>query len=312
MTFDINTFAETSVTATICENAALFGATPERGEFDHRDIWDADDAISAVSEAFRIIAESAAPDGFQIADERERLLWGFINGFDAQVRRLDRSIDKLTPEMRDLERTHPGRHRSQGPRAQADHGSGTYPLHAGAGPRRASPDRPRRAAARAADGDSGRCRCTGSRRLRADGPTRWRRRTWCAVCHARGCFRATIGTGATAAVVSTMPGRPCSAADPSGGDTPKSASREGRRGQCALDIDMVAQHSKPSGSGGRCCATREGRQMVAQRFNEGESTSRRPMLIRHRSRRRSGLGRPPHGWRIACLEGHIMDIKIRG
>ena len=34
MTFDIDTFAETSVTATICENAALFGATPERGEFD--------------------------------------------------------------------------------------------------------------------------------------------------------------------------------------------------------------------------------------------------------------------------------------
>ena len=61
-----------------------------------------------MSEAFRIVAEGAAPDGFQIADEREHLLWGIVNAFDAQVRRLDRSIDKLTPEMRDLERAQDG------------------------------------------------------------------------------------------------------------------------------------------------------------------------------------------------------------
>ena len=108
MTLDIDTFAETSVTATICDNAALFGATPERGEFDSREIWDRDDAICAVSEAFRIVAEGAAPDGFQIADEREHLLWGLVNAFDAQVRRLDRSTDKLAPEMRDLERAQDG------------------------------------------------------------------------------------------------------------------------------------------------------------------------------------------------------------
>lgn len=53
MTFDTDTFAATSVTATICENAAPFGATPERGEFDTREIWDRDDAVCAVSEAFR-------------------------------------------------------------------------------------------------------------------------------------------------------------------------------------------------------------------------------------------------------------------
>ena len=43
MTFDIDTFesAEQSATATVCENAALFGAAPERGEFDSRDVWDA-------------------------------------------------------------------------------------------------------------------------------------------------------------------------------------------------------------------------------------------------------------------------------
>ena len=71
MTFDIDTIesAEQSVTATVCENAALYGATPERGEFDSRDVWDADDATDAVSEAFRILAQGVAPDGFQIADE---------------------------------------------------------------------------------------------------------------------------------------------------------------------------------------------------------------------------------------------------
>ena len=97
-----------SVTATVCENAALFGATPERGEFDPRDVWDRDDAIDAVSEAFRILAEGVAPDGTQLADERESLLWGFVNTFDAQVRRLDRATDKLAPELRDLQSAQDG------------------------------------------------------------------------------------------------------------------------------------------------------------------------------------------------------------
>ena len=97
-----------SVTATVCDNAALFGAAPERDEFDSREVWDADDATDAVSEAFRIIAEGVAPDGFQIADERESLLWGFVNMLDAQVRRLDRSVDRLSPELRDLQRAQDG------------------------------------------------------------------------------------------------------------------------------------------------------------------------------------------------------------
>ena len=40
--------------------------------------------------------------------ERNALLWGVVNAFDAQVRRLDRSVDRLTPEMRDLERAQDG------------------------------------------------------------------------------------------------------------------------------------------------------------------------------------------------------------
>ena len=105
---NIGTQHAQSPTAMICENAALFGATPERGEFDPREVWDRDEAIGAVSEAFRILAEGAAPDGFQLADEREHLLWGFVNALDAQVRRLDRSVDRLSPELRDLQSAQDG------------------------------------------------------------------------------------------------------------------------------------------------------------------------------------------------------------
>ena len=75
---------DASVTATVCENAALYGATPERDEFDTRDVWDGEDAIDAVHESFRILAQGVGPDGFQLADERESLLWGFVNMLDAR------------------------------------------------------------------------------------------------------------------------------------------------------------------------------------------------------------------------------------
>ena len=97
-----------SVTATACDNAALFGAAPERDEFDTREVWDADDALAAVAESFRILAEGVGPDGFQLADERESLLWGFVNMLDSQTNRLDRAADKLMPELRDLQRAQDG------------------------------------------------------------------------------------------------------------------------------------------------------------------------------------------------------------
>ena len=110
MTFDIDTIATDgqSATATVCEHAALFGATPERDEFDTRDVWDADEALCAMQEAFGLLADAVAPDGFQIADERESLLWGFVNMLDAQTQRLDRAADKLMPELRDLQREQDG------------------------------------------------------------------------------------------------------------------------------------------------------------------------------------------------------------
>ena len=93
---------ETSQTAMACEQAALFGATPGPDEFDNREIWNEDEALAGIEEAIHILAGAVAPDGTQLADERESLLWGFVNTLHAQVQRLDRGIDKIAPEMKDL------------------------------------------------------------------------------------------------------------------------------------------------------------------------------------------------------------------
>ena len=100
--------ATASQTAAICENAALYGAAPERGEIDSREVWDEEDATQALSEAIRIMVEGIAVDGTQMADERESLLWGFVNCLHSQVTRLDRAVDRIVPEMKDLETAQDG------------------------------------------------------------------------------------------------------------------------------------------------------------------------------------------------------------
>ena len=97
-----------SITAMICEQAKLHGATPERGEFDPREIWERDTAVSAVTEAFSVLADSIGMTGFQIADEANPLLWSFVNSLDAQIRRLDKNIDRIAPELRDLQKEQDG------------------------------------------------------------------------------------------------------------------------------------------------------------------------------------------------------------
>jgi len=97
-----------SPTAAVCESMALYGAAPERGEFDSREVWDADDAIDALGEAIRVIVDGITVEGTQLADERESLLWGFVNCLHSQVTRLDRTVDRITPEMKDLERAQDG------------------------------------------------------------------------------------------------------------------------------------------------------------------------------------------------------------
>ena len=50
-----------SITATVCDQAALFGAIPDRDEFDSREVWDPENALSAVTEAFGIMARGVLP-----------------------------------------------------------------------------------------------------------------------------------------------------------------------------------------------------------------------------------------------------------
>ena len=97
-----------SATAAVCEGLALYGGSPERGELDSREVWDEDDAIEALGEAIRVIVDGVTVEGTQLADEREALLWGFVNMLHSQVARLDRTVDRIVPEMRDLERAQDG------------------------------------------------------------------------------------------------------------------------------------------------------------------------------------------------------------
>ncbi len=100
--------ASASATAAVCDSIALYGASPERGELDSREVWDEDDALDALSEAIRVIVDGVTVDGTQMADEREALMWGLTNMLHSQVTRLDRAVDRIAPEMRDLERAQDG------------------------------------------------------------------------------------------------------------------------------------------------------------------------------------------------------------
>ena len=59
-------------------------------------------------EAIRVIVDGVTVEGTQMADEREPLLWGFVNTLHSQVGRLDRAVDRIVPELRDLERAQDG------------------------------------------------------------------------------------------------------------------------------------------------------------------------------------------------------------
>ena len=114
--------------------------------------------MTTVETAFHGFATDIARDGTQLADERESLLWGFVNLFHAQVNRLDRAVDALKPKLRELERAQDGteinafelertvdRARALGDRRDAfekmrDHAAGAYRTETGSTwrPRRGS------------------------------------------------------------------------------------------------------------------------------------------------------------------------------
>ncbi len=100
--------ANTSPTAVICENLEYFGGRPNRGEPDPRAVWDEAEALAGLDTILDAFVDEVAPDGTQLADERESLLWGFVNTLHMQMTRLDRAVDKLAPKLRELQQSQDG------------------------------------------------------------------------------------------------------------------------------------------------------------------------------------------------------------
>ena len=101
-------FLGNTSTAAVCDNLASFGGAPDRDEPDPREIWDGEEALYALSQAISIMVAGVTIEGTQLEDEREPLLWGLVNLFHRQMERLDRTVHKLEPEMRELERAQDG------------------------------------------------------------------------------------------------------------------------------------------------------------------------------------------------------------
>ena len=97
-----------SPTAVICENLEYFGGGPNRGEPDTRAVWDESEALAGLDTILDAFIDEVAPDGTQLADERESLLWGFVNTLHMQMVRLDRAVDKLSPKLKDLQNAQDG------------------------------------------------------------------------------------------------------------------------------------------------------------------------------------------------------------
>lgn len=94
--------------AYVCEQAKLHGVAPEPGEYDPRETWDRDTALGSIAIAFDILGKDIGPVGFQLADEADSVLWGFVNLFDRKIIRIDRNIDRHMPELQDLQREQDG------------------------------------------------------------------------------------------------------------------------------------------------------------------------------------------------------------
>ena len=99
---------QATATAAVCDNLAVFGGGPDRDEFDTREIWDSSEAQYALCRAISIIVAGIAIEGTQLFDEREPMLWGFVNWLHSQTQRLDRTVDRIVPEMRESERGQDG------------------------------------------------------------------------------------------------------------------------------------------------------------------------------------------------------------
>ena len=95
-------------TAAVCANLELHGGRPGADDPDTREIWDEDEALAGIAEAFALMTNPVTQDGTQLEDERENLLWSFVNTFHVQVQRLERASDAIEPKLKDLIRQQDG------------------------------------------------------------------------------------------------------------------------------------------------------------------------------------------------------------
>ena len=105
-----------SMTGVIAEQAALYGATPGPDKPDPRELWFvspqeliekaessneiAPRAFQSLAEAIELITETVTPDGYQMASEREPLLYGIVNTFHFQLKRVERQMAALEEDIR--------------------------------------------------------------------------------------------------------------------------------------------------------------------------------------------------------------------
>ena len=74
-------------TAALCGHAALFGGPLSAATSSTWSgwVWDDDDTLGALSEVFRILAQGVAAERSQVFDEREEMLWGFVNMLESRI-----------------------------------------------------------------------------------------------------------------------------------------------------------------------------------------------------------------------------------
>ena len=111
------------------EQGALYQARPLPSERDPRDVWinesaplafDADlppniqAAYDQIGAGIDQILDAVTPAGYQMADEREDVLWGLTNVFHAQEMRVARQITSLAHVVETLEKTTAERIRTDG------------------------------------------------------------------------------------------------------------------------------------------------------------------------------------------------------
>ena len=85
----------------------MFGATPGPDEFDNREIWNEDEALSGIKEAIHILAGAVAPDGTQLADEPESHMIRALSALRGVIRDDDKELaEREARELRRLRNRH--------------------------------------------------------------------------------------------------------------------------------------------------------------------------------------------------------------